>query len=155
MSENGFSKEEVRTLSALLDVIIPPSLDGVMPGAGQLGLADDIARTLAEDPAMQPPVSAGLAALDDAARNSGADDFVAVILADRAALVEGFSSGHPVLVPLLVYHTYVRYYTKVPVLKGLGLEGRTPHPEGYELEDGDFGLLGPVRDRGPMFRTVS
>ncbi len=153
MSERGFSQPQERTLSGLLDVIIPPSEDGAMPGAGEVGLASQIDEVLASAPEQRPGVVAGLAALEAEARKRGADEFTSLGLEARRAVVDEISSSHPALVPLLVYHTYLRYYQQGPVLEGLGLEARPPHPEGHELELGDLSLLDAVRKRKPFYRT--
>jgi hypothetical protein len=34
------------------------------------------------------------------------------------------------------------------------MEGRPPHPKGYELEAGNLTLLDPVRGRRPFYREV-
>jgi hypothetical protein len=44
------------------------------------------------------------------------------------------------------------YYRDDRVVRSLGLEPRAPYPKGYELEDGDWSLLNPVRARPTMWR---
>ena len=39
-SGSGFSSEQERALAGVLDEIIPPSRDGALPGAGELGPRD-------------------------------------------------------------------------------------------------------------------
>ena len=58
----------------------------------------------------------------------------------------------PAFLPGLVFQTYVAYYQHRDVVRALGLPPRPPHPEGYELEEGDLTLLDPVRRRDPLFR---
>ena len=41
------------------------------------------------------------------------------------------------------------------VLESLGTPPRPPFPEGYEVDQGDWSLLDPVRNRGPIYRPVS
>ena len=69
------SPEELACLSAVLDEIIPPSAPRGMPGAGEAGLAQEIA---AEVPDLLPTLRHGLAALDQKARSRGATDFTAL-----------------------------------------------------------------------------
>jgi hypothetical protein len=40
-------------------------------------------------------------------------------------------------------------------MRSLGLEARPPYPKGFELEQGDWSLLDPVRAGPPLFREVS
>ena len=46
------------------------------------------------------------------------------------------------------------YYQNPAVVTALGLEPRPPHPDGYELEPGDLGLLADVRKSGKLYRDV-
>lgn len=46
------------------------------------------------------------------------------------------------------------YYRDTRVMESLGMAPRAPFPEGFELEDGDWSLLDPVRERGPIWRKT-
>ena len=46
------------------------------------------------------------------------------------------------------------YYRDDRVLEAIGLEPRAPYPKGFEVEKGDWELLGPVKSRGPIYRMV-
>ena len=152
MSEVTFSDEQRRTLTALLDEIVPPSEDGRLPGAGAIGLASRIDEALQDVPPMRAMIEAGLAALDEAARRAGAADFASLAGAERLEAVDARSEPHPGVLPTLIFHTYTGYYLDPQVVEGLGLEARPPHPKGYEMEPNDLGLLDRVRDRGPFYR---
>ena len=39
-------------------------------------------------------------------------------------------------------------------MESLGMEARPPFPKGYEVEQGDWSLLDPVRARPKMYREV-
>jgi hypothetical protein len=47
------------------------------------------------------------------------------------------------------------YYRDARVMESLGMEARPPFPKGYELEQGEWSLLDPVRDRGKMWRDAT
>ena len=47
------------------------------------------------------------------------------------------------------------YYRDDRVLRSLGLELRPPFPKGYELEQGDWSLLDPVKARPSTLRRTS
>ena len=47
------------------------------------------------------------------------------------------------------------YYRDDRVLRSLGLELRPPFPKGYELEQGDWSLLDPVKARRSVLRRTS
>ena len=40
------------------------------------------------------------------------------------------------------------------MLEAIGVEPRPPFPKGYQVEQGDFSLLDPVRARGPIWRDI-
>ena len=47
------------------------------------------------------------------------------------------------------------YYRDDRVMRSLDLETRPPFPRGFELEQGDWSLLDPVRARKPFWRPAS
>ena len=140
-----------KTFVALLDELIP-ARDDVLPGAGSLGIGSDIEAKLGE---ALPLVAAGLAVLDAKAQERGVDDFVSLSVGDRASLVSEVGAEIPGFVDLLVYHAYGAYYQNPRVAVAIGLSGEPPYPRGYELEEGDLGLLDPVREREKLYREVS
>ena len=46
------------------------------------------------------------------------------------------------------------YYRDDRVMASLEMEPRAPHPQGYEIPEGDWQLLEPVRQRGRHYRDV-
>ena len=144
----GFSAEQQRTLSALLDEIIPGSADCALPGAGELGLAAYVEQVLDGAPGLRPLIARGLAQADERARG----DFASLPPADRRGVLGELESALPGFLPSLVFHTYVAYYQDPRVRRALGLEARPPHPLGYEMEPNDLSLLDPVQARPKLYR---
>ncbi len=138
------------TLSAVLDTLIP-ARDPSLPGAGTLGVGAYVEEKLRDSASL---VTSGLAALDVLARDGGAADFAELPLEKRAPLLGEVATDHPGFVENLVFHTYTGYYQNPRVVVALGLEPRPPHPQGYELELGDLGLLDAVRKRTKFYRDV-
>ena len=148
-SEPEFSSEEERALSCILDEIIPPSDDGKLPGAGEIGLSRTIALRA---PELRPAIVQWISALDELARQRGARCFAELPREARVEVLnehEGSGSG---LLRGLIFHAYVEYYQDGRVAIALGLEARPPFPLGYELEAGDLSLLDRVRRRPKLFR---
>jgi hypothetical protein len=157
MAEEGQSPvlcaSERRGLAALLDEIIPPSPDGRLPGAGELGLVGHLEGALARSPELRAVLARGLAALEAAARRSGAEGFAALPPGEeRTALLREVAAEEPPLLSGLVFHTYAGYYQHPRVLEALGLDARPPFPLGYELPAFDASLLDRVRRRAPLYR---
>lgn len=46
------------------------------------------------------------------------------------------------------------YYRDDRVLRAFGQDPRPPFPKGYQVPEGDFSLLEPVRARGPIWRRA-
>ncbi len=148
----GFSDHEEQALSAVLDQIIPPSRDGRLPGAGELGLVRHIAQVLEKAPQFEPMIRQGLAAIDELARVRNTEGFAALSDPDKLELLQELTSTEPGFLPSLIFHTYVGYYQNRRVVEALGLEARPPFPKGHEMEPNDLSLLDPVRQRPKLYR---
>ena len=148
----SFSDQETRTLSSVLDEIIPPSADGNLPGAGELGLVDFIADAVEKSSDLKPAIMEGLSALENLSGGRSSGGFCGLSKNEKAELLNELATASPAFLPGLIFQTYLGYYQHPRVMEGLGVPGRPPHPEGYELEMGDLGLLGPVRERPKLYR---
>ena len=148
---NGFNEDDARALASVLDQIVPSSGDGRLPGAGEAGLVDYIAKAIEQSPDLAPAIEEGLAALAELSREHGAA-FPELTDEQKTAVMAELGTKAPAFLGGLTYQTYVGYYQHPRVLEGLGVPGRPPHPEGYELETGDLSLLDPVRARPKLYR---
>lgn len=157
MSPPALSPEQRRALAAVLDLIVPPSADGRMPGAGELGIGDLLEENQRERPELRPGLEEGLALLDElAAGASGAAKaaprFVDLEAPERRRVLDAVVERLPAFLGPLVFQGYLGYYRHPRVLEALGLEARPPHPRGYEVPPTDFSILDPVRRRAPFYR---
>ena len=146
-NNSGFSKDAQRALASVLDEIIPPSDDGRLPGAGEIGIADYVAEALQKTPELRAMIAQGLADLDDLARRRRAPDFAALPREDKLQLLNEWGFVLP-----LSLHAFVGYYQHPRVVEALGLDPRPPHPKGYEMEPNDLTLLDAVRRRPKLYR---
>lgn len=157
MSEPSPSEEltaaEREALRHVLDQVIPPSSDGRLPGAGELGLAPEVAATTAQNPFLLAVVRRALARLDQLATTGGSASFAALPRAGRSRVFQQVVAIEPDFAPALLFPTYVAYYQHPRVLEGLGQEPRPPFPKGYSLAPFDESLLAPVRSRGLRLRS--
>lgn len=136
-----------RTLNALAQLVIPPGIDGVRPGGGEVGLAEHV-RRLANLDWLLP----GLDALEQAAQEKQSQPFAALDAASQLALVEPLKRKQFRFYGELANQLMLCYYQHERVLPALGMEARAPFPLGYNPIDGDFSLLEPVYERGPIYR---
>ena len=147
----SYSPEQRRALACVLDEVIPPSDDGRLPGAGELGLAEHLEQNV---PELEPFVVQGLAALDELAGGRGAEGFATLPRADRPEVLNEHAVVDPGFLPGLIFQTYVAYYMHDRVVEALGFEARPPFPKGFDLEQGDLGRLERVRSGPRMYREV-
>jgi Gluconate 2-dehydrogenase subunit 3 len=139
-------------LSLVLDELIPPRPEGLLPGAGTLGVGAVVEHAAAGTPGLEQLLTHGLAALDDVARRSGAEGFAALSPTARTAALRDIEQAEPMFIPTLLTLACVGYYSAEPVVAALKGSARPPHPSGYQLEPDDQSLLDPVRARGKLYR---
>ena len=147
-TDRSLSPDAQATLNALAGTLIPASVEHNVPGADDPAIFAQIrnaARSLLE------PVREGLRILDGLAVTTG---FSGLDQAARLAVAEQFRTAHPELAGLAISLICQCYYRDERVLTSLGMAPRPPFPEGFEVEDGDWSLLDPVRARGPIYRAV-
>ena len=116
-------------LARVLDEIIPPSDDGRLPGAGELGVAGYVEQALRSMPELRAMIVQGLTDLDALARSRHAQRFASLSRSDKLQLL----NEQAFVLPLT--STPTSGTTRHPrVVEALGLEPRPPHPQGYEME---------------------
>jgi hypothetical protein len=150
-----WTPEQARALVAVLDAALPPSADGRLPGAGELGLLARIEAEMRRSPELGAAVRDGLAGLDALARGRAAPGFAELPAPEREPVLRELAERQPGFLPGLLFHAFAAYYQHPRVLAGLGLEPRPPFPKGYAMEPSDLdALLAPVRRRGPLWRPA-
>ena len=139
------------TLDIVLNMIVPPSADGRMPGAAEVGVP---AYLYTEAPDALPVLCQELEELDRHSRERFARGFAALEEFERKSLIEATRAREPSFLSRLAMETLACYYQHDRVLGGLGLEARPPYPKGYQVVQGDLSLLEPVRARGKIYRDA-
>jgi Gluconate 2-dehydrogenase subunit 3 len=151
------SDAERRLLTAVLNVIIPAG-DGA-PGAGEIGVAASIERTLAASAPLRRLFLDGLVAIDVEAdrRNAdgSSDDFVALDPDAQLSVLRSVEDAYPAFFAALVEHTYRGYYTDPRVYAAIGYDHRPPQPLGHYLPPFDPAILERQRQRTPFWRRTS
>ena len=151
MPTRPFTALRRATLDALMDLMIPASRDGVMPAATSLGLFDELQAMPA---AVRAHFERGLDRLQADAMTAHGRAFAELSGDEANALVDALRSQDRPFVNAFTVHTTARYLQHDQVAIALGLEPRPPWPTGYEVPQGDWGLLEPVRQRGPVWRKA-
>ena len=138
-------RDDLRAVAAM---IIPASTEYNVPGADDAAIQADMLATLGRD---APVVSA---ALDHLARLAGMP-LSKLDAARRETVAKEFRASGGAAAATLVRVVLQCYYRDDRVLRSLGLELRPPFPKGYELEQGDWALLDPVKARPSALRRTS
>lgn len=145
--------DQRRALAPVLDGFIPRSDDGVLPGAGELGIAGAVDEALRRVPGMHAMVVESLAAMNRLAEKRGAARFTALSAEQQGEVLGELSCSEHAMPPMLMLYTFGCYYAHPRVLAHYGLEARAPHPKGWAVAATDLTLLDPVRRRGAIHRT--
>jgi hypothetical protein len=141
------SAAQRRALRAAAALVIPASAEFGVPGADDEAIAADMERSLGRDRA---DILRALDRLDAAAGGSLADASAGV----REAAGQRLREQEPALATAFANHVFACYYRDDRVMRSLGMEPRPPYPKGYEVEQGDWSLLDPVRARGRIWREA-
>lgn len=148
-SDRGLSGAERELLRSFAGAVIPASTEYGVPGADDEAIAADIVDSAAGSAG---EVATSLAALDALSRDRRGAGFVALDPAGRLALAEAFRGGHRELAAPLVALVAQCYYRDERVMASLGMAPRPPYPDGFDVEQGDWSLLDPVRRRERLYR---
>jgi hypothetical protein len=142
------SADQCRSLRCLAEMMIPASTEYGVPSAGDEAIFGDILQSLGRDAG---PAIAVLQRLDTLSGGPFAD-----LDAQRRDAIAGemcVTGGGA-----LAYQTRIIlqcYYRDDRVMRSLGMEPRAPFPKGFEVEQGDWSLLDPVRARPKLYRDAS
>lgn len=151
-AHTGLPPVRRETLRAVLDLLVPASVDGRMPGAGAM---PPVLRQVENLVAQLPALADGLDRLQSEATARYGAAFAALDEAGRSALLDEFAARDPAALQRLGLEAVTCYYQQDGVIEGLGLEARAPYPLGYQVLAGDLTLLRPVIARGKIYRDAS
>lgn len=141
----ALSAKEREALRCLVGCMIPASAAYAVPGADDQSIFADIVASLGPD---APAVREALRVLD--ALSEGG--FAALAYAERLPVAQAFRARHAGLAAVLERVTAQCYYRDDRVMRSLGMDVRPPFPRGFEVEQGDWSLLDPVRARARIYR---
>ena len=139
--------EQERTLMALLNLIIPPSEDGKMPGAADV---DFLTYLHKED--LFPCTNEELLFINKVSHEVYNQDFSALSESKQKQLIDKLPNKLSKFLTWLTSQVIHCYYQDDEVLRAIGLAARTLSPEGHFLEEGDLALLEPVYQRGKFYK---
>ena len=150
-SDNPINDGQEATLRRIVGMIIPASEQYGVPGADDEQIFRDILVTARDHADL---LKTAVADLDDLAQRRHDDSFRALDAADQVTLVDDFRAANAGFARTLASITAQCYYRDDRVMQSLGMEARPPFPQGYEVPEGDWSMLDPVRARGSIYKKV-
>src|SRR5690348_16378062 len=129
----------------IAETMIPANEPRAIPGADDPAILADIARSIGRD---LPLIRTALAEIDK--RAGGA--FAALDRERREALINAWYAAGGAAATALGRVVLSANYRDDRVLRALGHEARASFPQGHVVEQGDWGLLDPVKRRAPFWR---
>jgi hypothetical protein len=144
----NLTADETRSLRCVAGMMIPASTAHAVPGADDDTIFADITSSIGRDLAQ---VKQALQHLDHLAGGVFADCDQATRLTAAATFQKAGGADLTALNRVVAQC----YYRDDRVMRSLGMEVRAPFPKGFEVEQGDWSLLDPVRARAPFYRRTS
>ena len=145
------SKDQRQALHTLVGMMVPANREYGVPSADDDKIFETILATAQVD---VPLVVEGLKALEAMSNIRRRKGFNALDHKIRQQLVDEYRQSPAPYVNIIVNITMQCYYRDERVMKSLGMEVRAPFPKGFEVEQGDWSLLEPVKRRPKMYRKV-
>ena len=147
IASGDLNEEQARILIALLNLIIPPSEDGKMPGAADVGFF-----AYMHNENLFPWIEEGLRSVVEESHNKYGQEFSALSGSEQTQLIDRLRRRLFRFFSRLTIQIIQCYYQHDHVLEAIGLEVRAPFPQGYLLEEGNLTLLERVYQRGKLYR---
>lgn len=141
------SHGEVETLHCAIGHMIPPSESLGLPGATDAAIFADILQSIGRD---LPTLRLALQTITEMAKRP----LNAMDSNEQSDLLGQFRTKFPDLAGVLEAVTVRCYYRDDRVMSAIGMEVRPPFPLGFEVPQGDWSLLDPVRMRGKIYRDA-
>ena len=142
-----FDPEDVDRLGQIAQLMIPAS--GSSPGAADPTILE---RTLKHLVGSYSLVRSALEMLEAMAEEQFGSSFRTLTESQQRELCPShLDPQFRAQFELVVASTY---FSDPRVMTELGMPPRPPYPLGYELPETDWSLLEPVKERGPIYRSV-
>lgn len=135
-------------LTAILDRLIPAIED--LPSAGQMGISDEIVRLSGQQARFQKIFENSIAVF-----RSENPSFETLDGAQQDDAIRAYEQAHAESFDSIITISYIVYYKDDRVHKRLGWSGKTPQPDGNEMEPWDESVLDNIRKREPFWRKIS
>ncbi len=148
-SDGPFTPAQLEVLRTIVNQIIPASTEYNVPSAADETIFNDIVSSLGADEDSRRQVQRLLDRIHE-----HSPDYVSLSSRAQADITNEIRREHAEPASTLTAATALCYYRDDRVMQSLDMEARAPFPEGYEVDQGDWSLLDPVRRRGEIYRKI-
>jgi hypothetical protein len=142
---HNFTDKDLQTLRCIVGHIIPSSARFTLPGADDPEIFNDFLNSVGTE---KDRIRLAL----DFIHGLTTKPLSEIPIEVQKKILTDFRQDRPDLASAVQATTIFSYYRDPRVLKAIGVEARPPFPDGYEVEQGNWSLLDPVRARGPLFK---
>jgi hypothetical protein len=139
------------TLDAVLEIIVPKDPLRGLPSARDVEVLAYLSAHAAD---YWSELERQLHTLDASARRQFALPFAELTVDERMRVAQLLRNSDPAFLRRLALEAVTCYYQDDRVMTAIGLEPRPPAPKGHEVYAGDFSLVKPVLERGPIWRRT-
>jgi hypothetical protein len=139
------------TLKSILDCLIPASAPHNAPSGADDGIVDTYMEMIA---AYKEILEAVLVGINEGANTFFGQTFIALSSEQKQEIMNGFKENEPEAFGLIASTLLKAYYQDPRVIGALGMQARAPFPLGFEVEQGDWSLLEPVRQKSKLYRDA-
>lgn len=146
-SDHGLTTDQCRSLRCLAELMIPASTEYQVPSAGDEAIFGEILRGIGRD---AEHVRQVVQRLDELSGGVFSD----LEAPQRHAVATRLRDSGGKALTILSRIILQCYYRDDRVMQSLQMERRPPFPTGFQVEQGDWSLLDPVRARQPFYRRV-
>lgn len=147
-TDGPLDEQERQALRAVAGSMIPAAAALEVPGADDATIFADILSVAQQQPRA---IRLALRRLDEA----GDGPFAMLDAGRQAVAAARLQELWPDLFMQLVGVVARGYYRDGRVMRSLGMEPRPPFPKGFDVPQGDWSLLDPVRARGRIYRDAN
>jgi len=146
-----FNNLQQQILRAAVNTIVPADSELNVPGAGDTLIFADIVASIG---ARHSEINTALTALHETSVQQWQLAFEQLNSVQQLQLVHECQQAMPEQIWSLISVTFECYYRDDRVMQSLDMDARPAFPQGFEVDQGDWSLLDPVKKRAPFYRPT-
>ena len=151
MDIKKFNEDQILDLNEILKIIIPSDQKKGLAGADEINFLDFLEKF---HPYFIEELSKELSAIHSAAERKYSRKIIELNEAELFSFLSELKSENDSLLNDLTLLVYECYYQHQSVLEILNINGMAPFPQGHEVINGDYELLGPVKKMNKIYKQV-